>query len=78
MEKIKIQPPKRNKTGKGTPPPLNETNNNLKKVSDDTWVTLNFRVSPEFRKEFKQCALDKDLSMNQLLKELFNHVDLVK
>lgn len=35
-------------------------------------VPLQFRMSPEFVKAFKQAALDRDLKLNELLNECFN------
>jgi len=34
-------------------------------------VPLQFRMTPEFVKAFKQAALDSDLKLNELLKECF-------
>ena len=34
-------------------------------------VPLQFRMTPEFVKAFKQSALDNDLKLNELLKECF-------
>ena len=35
-------------------------------------VPLQFRMSPEFVKSFKQAALDGDMKLNELLKECFD------
>ena len=34
-------------------------------------VPLQFRMPPEFVRAFKQAALDRDLKLNELLKECF-------
>ena len=35
-------------------------------------VPLQFRMSPDFVRAFKQAALDRDLKLNELLNECFN------
>jgi hypothetical protein len=35
-------------------------------------VPLQFRMSPEFVKAFKQAALDRNMKLNELLNECFN------
>lgn len=35
-------------------------------------VPLQFRMTPEFVKAFKQAALDRDMKLNELLNEAFN------
>lgn len=37
-------------------------------------VPLQFRMSPEFVKAFKQAALDRDLKLNELLNECFHEL----
>ncbi len=65
-----IKPPKKAK-GKGTPPQLEETKNNLAKVAANDYVGLRFSVSPEFRKEYKTFALDNDMTMVEVLQKSF-------
>lgn len=36
-------------------------------------VPLQFRMTPEFVKAFKQAALDRDLKLNELLNECFQY-----
>jgi hypothetical protein len=36
-------------------------------------VPLQFRMAPEFVKAFKQAALDRDMKLNELLNECFQH-----
>jgi hypothetical protein len=38
---------------------------------DDTLVTLNFKITPAFRKEFKGYAVNRGLTMLELLREGF-------
>lgn len=40
-------------------------------VETDRGVTLNFKVSPEFKKQFKGFAVSEGVSMTELLKEGF-------
>jgi hypothetical protein len=35
-------------------------------------VPLQFRMTPEFVRAFKQAALDRDMKLNELLNEIFN------
>lgn len=35
-------------------------------------VPLQFRMTPEFVRSFKQAALDRDLKLNELLNKCFN------
>jgi len=57
---------------KGIPPEENTPSQNLTKKDISQLVGLNFKVSAEFRKEFKGYALDYDLTMNELLKKCFS------
>ena len=41
-------------------------------VSSADLVPLQFRMSPEFVRAFKQAALDRDMKLNELLNECFN------
>lgn len=42
-----------------------------KHVPSTELVPMQFRMSPEFAKAFKQEALNRDLKLNELLKECF-------
>ena len=57
--------------GKGTPPPikLNKVNSNLDKGKT---VDLNFKIDAAFKKQFKQAALDRDLTLKKFLMLLFD------
>ena len=57
--------------GKGTPPPikLNKVNSNLDKGKT---VDLNFKIDASFKKQFKQAALDRDLTLKKFLMLLFD------
>jgi hypothetical protein len=41
-------------------------------VPSSELVPLQFRMSPEFVKAFKQTALDRDMKLNELLKDCFD------
>jgi hypothetical protein len=40
-------------------------------ISSADLVPLQFRMAPDFVRAFKQAALDRDLKLNELLKECF-------
>jgi hypothetical protein len=42
-------------------------------VPSSDLVPLQFRMPPEFVRAFKQAALDRDLKLNELLNECFQH-----
>jgi hypothetical protein len=42
-------------------------------VPSSELVPLQFRMPPEFVKAFKQAALDRDLKLNELMNECFQH-----
>ena len=68
-----IKPPKKAK-GKGTPPQIEETKNNLSKASANDYVGMKFSVSPELRKEYKTFALDNDMTMVEVLQRSFEMI----
>lgn len=47
------------------------TSSDQKKSADKNTAPLNFRVPTEFRKRFKQLALDKDMNQTELLFAMF-------
>lgn len=58
---------------KGAPPALNEVSvSNLTKLEAASDVPLNFKVPPEFRRDMKGYATEKDLSMKEVLIKAFN------
>lgn len=61
---------------KGAPPSLESPSpvvgNNTSKPEAGETVPLNFRVSPEMRREFKAFAAENDLRMVDLLKEMWD------
>ncbi len=62
----------KSKSGLGSAPKREEPNiTNLSKFPSDVLVSLSFKVPIEFRREYKQYALDKDKSMSDILKESF-------
>ncbi|NER07146.1 MAG: hypothetical protein F6K17_33500, partial [Okeania sp. SIO3C4] len=63
------KPPKKKK---GTPPKLEEPlKGNLDKRSANELVPLNFKVPPEFKKEYRLYAAEKEMSLVDILKNSF-------
>lgn len=61
---------------KGTPPKLEEASTNLTnapKIQTGIRKDLNFKVDADFKKEFKQYAMDKDMTMHDLLIKMFEY-----
>lgn len=61
----KINKPARKR--KGAPPQETVTSVNLNKESDNSVVSMNFKVPPEFRKNMKQYAAELGISMTDLM-----------
>jgi hypothetical protein len=53
------------------PPPLEETPQNLEKAPPLATETLNFKVTAEFKREFKVYAASRDMTMIELLEESY-------
>jgi len=53
------------------PPPLQETPQNLEKMSPLETETLNFKVTAEFKKEYKVYAASRGKTMIELMEESF-------
>ncbi len=64
MAKPTIKPPK---STKGEP--VQEPSATL--MRSDELVALNFKVSPDFRREFRTYASERDVSMIELLKDAY-------
>lgn len=64
------------KTKIPTPPPTVEpiqpVQGNLNKSENDKIVTLNFKVTAEFKRDFKTFAAVNDISMRKLLEYCFD------
>ena len=58
------------KRNKGVAPKLEEASNNLGTPTEAT-KPMNFKVPESFNKEFKQFALDNDMSLTELFKQSF-------
>ncbi|MBO9480511.1 MULTISPECIES: hypothetical protein [Gammaproteobacteria] len=56
---------------KAQPKSTTTKNKQQAKSSNDEWVGLSFRVSPEFSREFKVYAAKNDFKLVDLLKEGF-------
>jgi len=67
----KVPPPK--KSAKGNPPPPARTVDNLSKPEAGTVspAPLNFKVPPDFRRDFKIYAAQHGMKLNELLYEAF-------
>jgi len=53
-------------------PKTKSTSRQRGEVPSSELVPLQFRMSPEFVKSFKQAALDRDMKLNELLKKCFD------
>ena len=58
---------------KGAPPPEFEASANLNRTPNENLKPLNFKVSAEFKREFKTYATVNDMSMVQLLQDCFEY-----
>lgn len=56
---------------KGAPPPPAESSDNLSRTPDQELRPLNFKVSAEFKREFKSYATQMDITMVDLLQRCF-------
>jgi hypothetical protein len=63
----KVPPPR----GKGEPPQAASTVGNLDKPESEELVSLNFRVTKEFRRDFKIFAAQNNKEMVKILYEAF-------
>ena len=68
----RVPPPRQ--SGKGMPPPAETVAGNLDKQPSTKLKPLNFRVSPEFHREFKTFAAANARSMVEVLHEAFDLV----
>lgn len=64
--------PPRSISDKGEPPKRKETKQNLKKPEPGKAVALNFRVSSEFKKNFKIASAMTGITQSELLIQAFN------
>lgn len=60
------------RTTKGEPPAREETRDNVQKPELARMVALNFRVSAEFKKNFKIAAATYGVKQSELLQQAFN------
>lgn len=67
----KVAPPPAAKSRKGAPPPLARTIGNLDKPEPTNLQPLNFKVPPDFKREFKTYAAQQGTTMTELLLEGF-------
>lgn len=64
-------PPPPKKNSKGEPPESDQTRSNLQKPEPGEIVNLNFKVSEEFRKDFKIAAVQHGMTQLEFIEELF-------
>lgn len=64
-------PRKSTKTNKGEPPAIDETKSNLEKPEPGETTNLNFKVSAEFKKDFKIAAATYGCTQVELLQRIF-------
>ncbi len=70
-----IPPPRAaTKKGKGAPPALVQTVGNLDKPEPESYKPLNFKVAPDFHRDFKLYAAQHGLSMVDVLQKGFELV----
>lgn len=62
------------KQRKGPVPTLEDASSNMVSGKAET-VPLNFRVSPEFKRRYKQLALDRSMSMVDILRQSFDEFE---
>lgn len=67
---IKAPPPPKS-SKKGEPPRVTETRGNLEKPEPTKIVPLNFRVSAEFKKDFKIASAVLGITQSELLQRIF-------
>ena len=66
----KAKPPRKRK---GSPPKAEQPQkNNLEKLATNEIVGLNFKVPPEFKKEYRTYAAEKDMKMIEILMKSFD------
>jgi len=68
----KTAPPPRKST-KGAPPTTLKVVENLEKPETGKLKPLNFKVAPDFHKEFKGYAVANGMTMQALLEKAFSH-----
>lgn len=66
----KIGKPPR-KGSKGTPPPLEETKQNLKKPASNEKVQIHILSTPEWKKELQLFAIENDSNISDVLRTAF-------
>jgi hypothetical protein len=64
-------PPPRRSEPKGEPPERTYTRHNLVKPEPAETVALNFRVSAEFKRDFKIAAATQGITQSELLQQAF-------
>ena len=68
---VKTKVPPAPKKQREAPPPLEETPQNLEKTPPLAAETLNFKVTADFRREYKVYAASRSMTMIDLLEQSF-------
>ena len=64
-------PPPPRSTSKGAPPKIDEVRANLNKPDPGKAENLNFKVTAEFKRDFKIAAANRGVTQVDLLQEIF-------
>lgn len=57
--------------GKGSPPPAEQTTNNLSKPPSGQKVHQQVKIAPETRREFRAKAAENDIDLGTLFEEMW-------
>jgi hypothetical protein len=66
-----LKKPTIKKGTKGAPPPVQDVTPNVQKAPSGKKVQIPIQASPEFRREFKAYCAERDISMSDLFREMF-------
>ena len=59
--------------GKGKPPTVVETKQNLKKPASGRNVSLLLKIPPELRREYRVYAAERDIELNKLFEQVWGY-----
>jgi hypothetical protein len=59
--------------GKGTPPAVEETHNNLVKPASGSKVPLQLNIDPELKREYRVYAAERDIDMSVLFATVWRY-----
>jgi hypothetical protein len=72
------EPPQQKHTLKGQPPTREQIKDNLVKPEPEEIVSLNFRVSSDFKRDFKIASATVNITQSDLLQKIFRHWEKTK